>query len=219
MSRFGDVYENKVTGEYAVVLRGSEDRGNGPAIVHLTARPGAAVVGEHYHPQIRERFTVVRGQLDAKIAGKFRRLQPGDSAMAEVGVAHDWWNSSETDEAHVLVEIDNAPGAKIDPNRFELMIGVLFGLANDGKVDAKGRPYPLQAAVIAKEFADVVVFTNPPRAVQLVAFAILAPIARLLGYRATYPQYIGPHGRAMPDPEIVAAAGLSHAPQAALQSR
>jgi len=46
MSRCGDVYENKVTGEYAVVLRGTEDRGDGPAIAHLTARPGAAVAPE-----------------------------------------------------------------------------------------------------------------------------------------------------------------------------
>jgi hypothetical protein len=44
MSRCGDVYENKVTGEYGVILRGTEDRGQGPGIVHLTARPGAAVV-------------------------------------------------------------------------------------------------------------------------------------------------------------------------------
>ena len=44
MSRCGDVYENKVTGEFAVILRGTEDRGQGPGIVHLTARPGAAVV-------------------------------------------------------------------------------------------------------------------------------------------------------------------------------
>ena len=61
MSRCGDVYENKVTGEYAVVLRGSEDRGEGPGIVHLTARPGAAVIGEHLHPYMVERFTVVSG--------------------------------------------------------------------------------------------------------------------------------------------------------------
>ena len=50
MSRCGDVYENKVTGEYAVVLRGSEDRGDGPAVVYLTLKPGGAVVGEHVRP-------------------------------------------------------------------------------------------------------------------------------------------------------------------------
>jgi hypothetical protein len=40
MSRCGDVYENWVTGEYAVILRGTEDRGDGPGIAHLRVRPG-----------------------------------------------------------------------------------------------------------------------------------------------------------------------------------
>jgi quercetin dioxygenase-like cupin family protein len=210
MSRCGDFYENKVTGEYAVVLRGTEDRGDGPGIAHLTARPGAAVVGEHFHPYITERFKVLRGRLDARIDGKTFSLGPGETATAEAGVAHDWWNASATEEAHVIVEVDRAKGGEhFDQNRFELLIGMLFGLANDGKVDKKGRPMPLQAAVIAQEFADTVVFTHPPQAVQRVAFAILAPLGRALGYRAVYPHYCKPHGRITPDPEILAAAGLA----------
>jgi mannose-6-phosphate isomerase-like protein (cupin superfamily) len=209
MSRCGDVYENKVTGEYAVVLRGTDDRGEGPAIAHLTARPGAAVVGEHFHPYLIEKFTVLRGRLDARIAGKDLFLAPGQSATAEAGVVHDWWNSSTSEEAHALVEITRAPGADhFDPSRFELLIGMLFGLANDGKVDKKGRPSPLQAAVIVNEFADVVVFTHPPPAVQKVVLSVLAPLGKLLGYKAVDPGYCKPHGHVMPHPEILAAAGL-----------
>jgi mannose-6-phosphate isomerase-like protein (cupin superfamily) len=209
MSRFRDVYENTVTGEYAVVLRGSEDRGEGPGIVHLTARPGAAVIGEHVHPHLQERFKVVRGRLAARIAGQLRNLGPGESATVKAGVAHDWWNASDSGEAHVIIEIDRPPGDdSVDPSRFELLIGTLFGLANDGKVDRKGRPSPLQAAVIAREFADIIVFTKPPRAIQLAALSILAPLGKLLGYRATYERYSRPHGRVTPDPEILAAAGL-----------
>ena len=210
MSRCGDVYENKVTGEHAVVLRGSQDRGDGPAVVHLVARPGAAVVGEHTHAHMQERFTVVRGRLDARIGGQLQSLGPGQSATVEAGVAHDWWNASDSDEAHVLLELDKDPGAPgdIDVNRFEQLIGTLFSLANEGKVDRKGRPYPLQAAVIAQEFADVIVFTQPPRPIQLVAISILAPIARAFGYRARYAHHTLPHGRAVPDPAILAAAGL-----------
>lgn len=209
MSRCGDVYENKVTGEYGVILRGSEDRGDGPGIVHLIARPGAAVVGEHCHPSLWERFTVVQGALQARIDGKLMTLRPGQSARVDAGVPHDWWNDSKSHDAHVLMEIDKAPGAEhIDPNRFELLIGNLFGLANDGKVDRKGRPYPLQAAVIAAEFADIIVFTRPPQAVQTIALSILTPLGRMLGYRATYDQYSRPHGRIEPDPAVMTAAGL-----------
>jgi mannose-6-phosphate isomerase-like protein (cupin superfamily) len=208
MSRCGDVYENRVTGEYALLLRGTEDRGDGPGIAHLTARPGAAVVGEHFHPSIVETFTVLKGRLDAKIAGTTLSLGPGESATVEAGVPHDWWNSSKTEETQVLVKVDRAKGASADADRFELMLGMLFGLANAGKVDKKGRPYPLQAAVIAQEFADVVVFTHPPIAVQRFLIGLLAPIARALGYRAIIPEYCRPHGHVAVAPEILAAAGI-----------
>ena len=208
MSRCGDVYENRVTGEYAVVLRGSEDRGAGPGIVHLLARPGAAVVGEHFHPGIVERFTVLSGRLEARLDGRVLSLGPGQSAVAPAGVAHDWWNGSKTEEAHVLVEIAAAPGSGGDADRFEQLIGMLFGLANDGKVDRRGRPHVLQAAVIAEEFADVVVFTRPPPFVQRIALAVLSPLGRLMGYRAIDAAYCRPHGRVVPDPAVLAAAGL-----------
>ena len=156
-----------------------------------------------------EKFAVVSGRLEARIAGQTLSLGPGQSATVEAGVAHDWWNASKTEEAHVIVEVDRAKNAEhVDPNRFELLIGMLFGLANDGLVDKKGRPRPLQAAVIAREFADVVVFTRPSPAFQRVALAIVAPLAHLLGYRATRPSYCRPHAHVTPAPEILAAAGL-----------
>ncbi|WP_264296801.1 cupin domain-containing protein [Mesorhizobium sp. B1-1-8] len=167
-------------------------------------------MGEHFHPFIVEKFTVLKGRLDARIAGQIQSLGPGQSATVEAGVAHDWWNGSKTDEAHVLVEVERAKGAEhIDPDRFELLIGMLFGLANDGRVDRKGRPFPLQAAVIAREFADVIVFTQPPAAIQRVALAILEPLGRWLGYRAIIPNYCKPHAHVTPDPDVLAAAGLS----------
>lgn len=207
MSRYGDVYENRVTGEYAVVLRGTEDHGDQPMLVHLIALPGARVAGEHVHPHMWERFTVVRGRLDGCIGGKPMSMGPGEQAMVEAGVGHDWWNASATEEAHVLIEFDAAtPG--FDIARFELLIGTLFGLANDGKVDRKGRPPLLHAAVIARAFADTIVFTYPPRVVQA-AFRVLAALGSMLGYQPTEPRYGKPHGHVTPDPEIAAAAGLA----------
>src|SRR5215207_9189892 len=110
MSRCGDVYENRVTGEYAVVLRGTEDRGDGPGVVHLTVRPGGGVVGEHFHPHIVERFSVLRGRFEARIGGQLTRLEAGQSAAAPAGVAHDWWNGSDTEEVQVIIEVEQTPG-------------------------------------------------------------------------------------------------------------
>ena len=67
------------------------------------------------------------------------------------------------------------------------MIETLFGLAREGHVNAKGMPNPLQLALTAQEFSDVIVFHKPPQAVQRLVFSALTPIAIRRGYRATYP--------------------------------
>jgi quercetin dioxygenase-like cupin family protein len=203
MSRRGDVYENHVTGERAVVLLGDEDPdADGRSIVHLTVLPGGAVAGEHIHPRIAERFTVGSGELGTRIAGVRRRYGPGEAATVPAGVAHDWWNSGHGD-ASVVVEL-----TPLDP-RFEMMIATTFGLANAGKTNAKGMPAPPQLALVAQEFADVIVFTKPPRAVQRVAFAALGAIGRRKGLMGIYPEYLKPHGHEAPDPRALEAAGLA----------
>ena len=67
------------------------------------------------------------------------------------------------------------------------MIETLFGLARLGHVNGKGMPHPLQLALFAREFSDVIVFRSPPLAVQRAIFGALAPLAHWRGYRATYP--------------------------------
>jgi hypothetical protein len=81
------------------------------------------------------------------------------------------------------VRVEITPG-----ERFAHMIETLFGLARLGHTNAKGMPHPLQLALTAREFDDVIVFRKPPRALQRALFAVLAPVARWRGYRATYPQ-------------------------------
>lgn len=182
MVKAGDVLENPVTGERGVIRVGTEESGGELLVVDLYVRPGGAVMGEHVHPAIEESFTVVRGRLGYRLGGREGVAEPGQRLRVPRGTAHDWWNAGE-EEAQVLVEI--VPGA-----RFEEMIRNAFGLAQDGKTDPKGRPRFLQAALFTREFDDVIRFTRPPRPVQRVLFGILAPVARLLGYRGAYPKYL-----------------------------
>lgn len=88
------------------------------------------------------------------------------------------------------------------------MIANIFGLARDGKTNAKGMPNLLQLAVFAQEFEDVVYFTKPPRVVQKMLFSLLGPIARMRGYRGSYPEYVerGPTGFVEVEPLADAAA-------------
>ncbi len=50
-------------------------------------------------------------------------------------------------------------------------------------------PNLLQAAIFAREFADVLYFTRPPLFAQRLMFGGLAATARILGYRGSYPKY------------------------------
>ena len=182
MVKAGEVYENPVTGERAVIRVGTQESGGKLLVNDLYVRPGGAVMGEHVHPSIEESFTVVRGRVGFRVDGEESVAEPGRRLTVPPGVAHDWWNAGQ-EEAHVIVEI--GPAA-----RFEEMIRNAFGLAQDGKTDPKGRPRLLQAALFAREFDDVLRFTRPPRPVQKALFGVLAPIARLLGYRGSFPEYL-----------------------------
>lgn len=177
----GDMIENPVTGERGVVRVGAHESTDGRGVYELYVQPGGAVAGEHIHPTIEERFTLQRGRVDFRINGQESTAEPCVTITVAPGVAHDWWNAG-TEEALVLLEV--YPAA-----RFEEMIVNLFGLAQDGKTNAKGMPNMLQTALFAREFADVLYFTNPPRWVQGLLFGALAPFARLLGYRGSYPEY------------------------------
>jgi quercetin dioxygenase-like cupin family protein len=180
MSKAGDTIENSVTGERIVVRVGTEDSGGELLAVEGYIQPGGAVAGEHVHPAIEESFTVVSGRVGFRIDGRESIAQPGERLHVPANTAHDWWNAGE--EAHVVVEI--RPGA-----RFEQMALSLFGLAQDGRTNSKGMPNLLQAAIFAQEFSDVLYFTKPPLLVQRLLFGTLAAIARILGYRGSYPKY------------------------------
>ena len=205
-SQRGDVIENTVTGERAIVLVGSADSDDGKVVCFMGVRPGGRVVGEHVHPCFTERFRVVCGRLGVRVNGVEGSLGPGEEVTVRPGVVHDWWNAGD-EEAQVVVEVD--PG-----RRFELMVSTFFGLAGDGLTNDKGMPHLLQAAVIAHEFSDVVRFVRPPLFVQRALFGVLAPIGRALGYRPYYERYMRPHGRVEVVPELLALVDEPLAPAA-----
>lgn len=182
MTTTGDVIENPVTGERAVVRIGTRETAGDHGLVDLYVRPGGAVMGEHWHPAMDERFTVLRGRVGFRLGGQKRIAELGSEIHAPPGVRHDWWNAG-NEEALVRVEFRPA-------DRFEAMILNFFGLAQDGKTDARGLPGLLQLALLVREFGDVIRFTRPPQVVQTVLFGLLAPVARMMGYRGSYPEYL-----------------------------
>jgi quercetin dioxygenase-like cupin family protein len=203
VSRSGDLHENGLTGERSLILHGTDDGPERRIVALVTVPAHGAVIGEHLHPSVHERVRVVSGRMGVKVGGQERVVGPGEEVDLPPGIAHDWWNAGD-DEAQFIVYV--TPG-----DRFELMISTLFGLASDGKTNAKGIPNLLQIAVVAWEFDDIVRFVKPPRIIQRTLFGVLAPIGRALGYLPVYGKYFHPLGRIVPDPEIMELAGLAPA--------
>jgi mannose-6-phosphate isomerase-like protein (cupin superfamily) len=177
MSRRGQVFENPVTGERAVVITDPLDHPEGVLVAELHVAPGGRVAGAHRHPGLVERFQVVRGHVTYLIGDREAPLGPGGSAEVAAGVVHDWWQTG--DEEAVVV----------------------------GEVDKKGIPHPLQLALSAQEFGDTMVMEKPSAWAQRLAFGVLAPIARARGLKPSYPEYLTSDVVVEPDPEALALIG------------
>lgn len=196
MSRRGHVFENPLTGERVVVLTDPEDHPDRVLVAHLIVAPGGRVATEHFHPTLTERFHLIHGRVGFLIDGQERVLGAGDHATVEPGVRHDWWQVGD-EPAEVVVEV--APG-----DAFVEMVGTLFGLARDGKVNRRGLPGLLQLAVTANAYRDVTVITSPPPWVQRPLFLLLASIGHTTGLKAAYPEYLSSDEVVEPSPEALA---------------
>lgn len=195
--RPGQSLSNPATGERGVVRIAPSDANGRLLVADLFVRPGGAVSGEHVHPHIEEAFTVLSGRVALRLNGVERVAAIGERIVVPAGTVHDWWNAGD-EEAHVVVEVK--PG-----DRFLLMIANLFGLAQDGLTDAKGMPRPLRLAVFAREFEDVMTFTNVPRAADFALKRVLAPIGHALGYRGNDPKYAARLASAAPEGTVALA--------------
>jgi quercetin dioxygenase-like cupin family protein len=89
MSRAGDVVENPVTGERAVVRLGTEESGGELLVAEGFVKPGGAVAGEHVHPNIHEWFTVVSGRVGFRLDGRESIARLGQRLHVPPGMAHD----------------------------------------------------------------------------------------------------------------------------------
>jgi quercetin dioxygenase-like cupin family protein len=182
VARTGDVIENPATGE-RIVFRETAAETDGELLRYeLFFRPRGLVSREHVHPCQEERHEVVSGVLRASVEGRERTLSMGDVLVVPPGISHRLLSAGE--DVHLLLELRPAL-------RSETLLETFAALASEGKIGKRGYPNPLRLALLAREFEQEGYVTWPPLPVQKAAAAVLAPIGRLIGYRASYPQSTG----------------------------
>jgi quercetin dioxygenase-like cupin family protein len=175
------VIENPVTGERIAFRKRAADTAGELLELDLFLAPGAFVATPHVHPNQTEVFRVVRGHVQVRVGKDLRTYGPGEVATVPPGKRHAWWNPF-GDEAHLIVEVRPALGT-------ETMFETFFGLAQDGKTMAGGLPRPLQLLVLLDAYRQETTMPAPVSWVLTPLVKVLAPLARLFGYRASYPRY------------------------------
>jgi quercetin dioxygenase-like cupin family protein len=184
MAKAGDTLESPLSGARIVFLKTARDTSGELLQLDDVMKGGGRVPIEHVHPHMEERFEILSGTARLSMRGQERDVGAGETIVVPAGTPHVWWNAGE-EEAHLILEFRPAL-------RTETLFETVFGLAQDGKVNSKnGLPNPLQLAVIVREYENEIYLARPPLFVQRVLFGLLAPIGKLLGYKARYPAYSG----------------------------
>jgi mannose-6-phosphate isomerase-like protein (cupin superfamily) len=129
----------------------------------------------HVHPKQESGAEVISGSLMFEVDGSRSRVGPGESIVIPANTPHRFWNE-EAEDAHSIQFFKPA----LDIASF---FETFFALAQQGKLDDKGMPRPLQLAVLVSEFEDELRPLSPPWPLLKALATVLGPLARARGYR------------------------------------
>lgn len=169
---------NPVTGQSIIIRETAADTGGERLTLESVWAKPMRKPPLHYHPEQEERFHVLEGELAVTVGGLERTLRTGDTLTIPAGKPHEMRPAG---RRQARASWETRPAL-----RTEQMMRTAFALAEDGKVDRHGLPRALRLVAIGHEFSPEIRLTRPPWWIQRYILAVLAPLARLCGYRAVY---------------------------------
>ncbi len=172
--RAGDRFSSASEG-FSQEILGVDARGQVSS--RITLAPGASGPPRHYHRSFVERFTVREGTLSIEVGARVLQVPAGQRIEIAAGVAHRPFNAGTTP---VVVE-----GDSVMPIAFAACLVQLYKIM-DEHPDARGRSMLLQMSV-RDPSCDTHVEAMPA-AVERALELVVAPWARLAGYRNHYPE-------------------------------
>ncbi len=190
MARADQILENPVTGERIIFRKSARESDGHDWEAELFYQPHTGRLPlAHYHPRLEESFEVLAGTASYVIEGEERTSAAGEKFIFRPGTPHiNPWNDGEQ-ELHLRQKLHLDEPDLQSLAAIEEFVETLYGLARDGKVDARGRPNPLQLMVVLHALQRVGYLAGIPVPIQRVFFGSMAGIGRLVGYRARYPEY------------------------------
>ena len=157
--------------------------------VRVTAPPGGGPGvkgdGPHTHPGFVEDFTVISGQMTARVGKDLFEMGPGDRTAVPAGVVHGFVNSG-VELLEIDVDIVYTPPGPREKADATLFARIIAGLIEDGHATRRGYPPTPQVALLLKD--------RFPEAMSQPGLGglLMAPLAawgRLRGMRTVFPEY------------------------------
>jgi quercetin dioxygenase-like cupin family protein len=153
MARSGETITNPVTGEVITFVSTAAETDGELLVLHDTwTRPGQRAA-PHVHPNMEERFEVVRGRAAVMVRDEEHVLGPGDALAVPPGTPHVAWNAA---DGETRMKLEFRPAG-----RWEEVVERLFALAREGLTDARGVPEPRMLNELLAEFGDEIAPAPP----------------------------------------------------------
>jgi quercetin dioxygenase-like cupin family protein len=182
MAHKGQTLVNPINGDIIEFIETAKDNNGERVVFKLTQKSKGQLVPNHFHVFQDETFEVLSGKLTLFTEGKSKTLAEGQKITLPKNKAHNHYNN----ENEPLILIQTVSPA-LD---FEFLLENLQGLASDGKIK-NGQAGLVQELVTLKYLDSKAFLADIPVGVQKILMNTIAPIARLLGYRAIYKKYSG----------------------------
>ncbi len=182
MPHKGQILTNPITGDQYEFLETARDSNGLRVVMKATIISRGPLVPNHIHLVQDEEFKVESGTLTILSEHKTITLKQGEQKLLPKNRAHNHYNS------------DREPVSYIHTVRpaldFDYFIENLIGMSADPSFQ-KRKESPFQKIVSLRYLESKALLSDKPIYIQKFLMYFLAPIARLLGYRALYKKYTG----------------------------
>ena len=165
----------------AVFVETSASTNGARVTIRALQRPGSNRTPPHRHLRQDERFEVLKGRLTYSLHGRTHTIGPGQSVTLPAGAPHEHYNADATD-----LEVLHTASPGLD---FDYFLETAYGALAENRV--KGLSFTLQGLVWIATFQGPPYVTWIPAGAQRAVAAIVAPLARMAGYRAVYRRFSG----------------------------
>lgn len=175
----GYVFYSKTEGFRQTILKHENEL----VWLELVLEPHAAGPPEHIHTGFAEKFIAVEGTLSLMVNGEKKLLRPGETFLVEPGTPHKPFN--ETDAAVVVRGPFEAEYAI--PAQFSVFLTQAYGFFDESEANNRPPRALLQMSRFSPKYDSWL--AAPPLFLQKALYFVIAPTARLLGYRTYYEKY------------------------------